>query len=78
MCILRVLQPTRGSIYFDGKDISALGREESWRFRRDVQIIFQDPSTSLNPAMTVQHIVADPLTIHGVGKADALRRAEEM
>lgn len=63
--ILRLLEPTSGSVYFKGKDISHLGRREMRPVRDDLQIIFQDPYSSLNPRLTVQEIVAEPLKIVG-------------
>ncbi len=64
--ILRAVPPTAGSIKFDGQEITSLGREPLRRLRRDMQIIFQDPYSSLNPRMTVQDIVAEPLIVHGI------------
>lgn len=64
--VLRAVPVTSGSIAFDGREITALGREPLRRLRRDMQIIFQDPYSSLNPRMTVQDIVAEPLLVHGI------------
>jgi oligopeptide transport system ATP-binding protein len=66
-CILQLLQPTSGSIRFDGKELTELGREELRRMRREMQLVFQDPYASLDPRMTVGDIVAEPLTVHGIG-----------
>jgi oligopeptide transport system ATP-binding protein len=66
-CILQLLQPTSGSIRFMGKELTGLGREELRRLRREMQIVFQDPYSSLDPRMTVGDIVGEPLQIHGVG-----------
>ena len=65
--VLRLMEPTSGSIRFDGTDLHALGREPLRRVRRRMQIIFQDPYSSLNPTMTVRAIVREPLTIHEIG-----------
>jgi len=54
-------RPTAGSLLFDGKEIQALGRDDFMRYRRSVQAVFQDPYSSLNPRMRVEHIVAEPL-----------------
>ncbi|MEM1399713.1 MAG: ABC transporter ATP-binding protein [Pseudomonadota bacterium] len=64
--VLRAVNPTSGSIKFDGQEITTLGHGDLRRLRRDMQIIFQDPYSSLNPRMTVQDIVAEPLLVHGI------------
>jgi oligopeptide/dipeptide ABC transporter ATP-binding protein len=66
-CILRLIEPTAGEISFDGRDLAALGSDEMRRLRRDMQIIFQDPYSSLNPRMKVGQMVEEPLAIHRVG-----------
>jgi peptide/nickel transport system ATP-binding protein len=63
--ILRLIEPTSGSVRFDGRDLLAAGGGELRRLRRDMQIVFQDPFGSLNPRMTVEQIVSEPLVIHG-------------
>jgi oligopeptide transport system ATP-binding protein len=67
-CILRLIEPTAGEVWFDGRDVTALGTEELRLLRRDMQIIFQDPFASLNPRMTVGAIIGEALTIHGLTK----------
>ena len=64
--IIRLLEPTSGSIRFKGQDISAIPLKELRAFRRDMQIVFQDPFSSLNPRMRVNDIVAEPLILHGL------------
>ena len=66
-CVLQLLKPTAGSIRFQGKELTDLGRGEIRRMRREMQIVFQDPYSSLDPRMTVGDIVAEPLEVHGVG-----------
>jgi ABC-type oligopeptide transport system ATPase subunit len=66
-CILQLLKPTGGSIKFMGTELTELGREELRRTRRDMQIVFQDPYSSLDPRMTVGDIVGEPLVVHSVG-----------
>jgi oligopeptide/dipeptide ABC transporter ATP-binding protein len=65
-CLLRLIEPTSGRIRFDGRDLMELDRGELRALRRRMQIIFQDPYSSLNPRMKVGSIVAEPLEIHGV------------
>jgi oligopeptide transport system ATP-binding protein len=62
--ILRLIEPTSGSIAFNGQDVLQAGSRELRRLRRDMQIIFQDPFASLNPRMRVEEIVTEPLVIH--------------
>src|SRR5258708_39473170 len=62
--ILRLIEPTSGSIIFNGQDVLGAGSSELRRLRRDMQIIFQDPFASLNPRMRVQEIVTEPPVIH--------------
>jgi oligopeptide transport system ATP-binding protein len=64
-CILRLIEPTSGSVDFEGEDVLTLGNGDMRRMRRHMQIVFQDPYASLNPRMTVGTIVAEPLIIHG-------------
>ena len=62
--ILRLIEPTSGSIHFQGRDLLAAGSREMRRLRRDLQIIFQDPFASLDPRYRVEDIIAEPLIIH--------------
>jgi oligopeptide transport system ATP-binding protein len=66
-CILQLLKPTSGSVLFEGTELTTLGREELRRMRREMQIVFQDPYSSLDPRMTVGDIVGEPLIVHGIG-----------
>ena len=63
-CLLRLIQPTEGEIQFEGKDLLRMDREELRKVRARLQIIFQDPYSSLNPRMTLEEIVAEPLRNH--------------
>ena len=63
-CILRLIEPTSGEVWFEGKNVTALGRDELRTLARDMQIIFQDPYASLNPRMTVGAIIGEALIIH--------------
>lgn len=65
--ILRLIEPTSGVINFEGQDLAGFKEKELKEFRRNAQMIFQDPFASLNPRMTVGDIVAEPLFVHGMG-----------
>jgi oligopeptide transport system ATP-binding protein len=67
-CILRLIEPTSGEVWFEGKDVPRLGKEEMRALCRDMQIIFQDPFASLNPRMTVASIIGEALQIHKLTK----------
>jgi len=69
--ILRLIEPTAGEVYFGGEDLRALKGGDLRTVRRRMQIIFQDPYSSLNPRMTVLDIVGEALAIHGIAKGDA-------
>ena len=66
--ILRLLEPTSGRIIFDGKDISNLTKKDMRELRQQMQIVFQDPFSSLDPRMTVSQTIAEPLKLHGIIK----------
>jgi oligopeptide/dipeptide ABC transporter ATP-binding protein len=73
-CILRLLEPTAGSIRFLGQDLLALKPRDMRRARRDLQVIFQDPYSSLNPRMRVGEIVGEPILIHRLARDRAERQ----
>ncbi len=62
--VLRLIEPDAGSVRFEGRDLLALDANELRAFRRQAQIIFQDPYASLNPRMTVNQILSEPLALH--------------
>ncbi|HME34007.1 MAG TPA: ATP-binding cassette domain-containing protein [Candidatus Sulfotelmatobacter sp.] len=66
--ILRLIEPTSGTVRFEGRDLLSAGRSEMRSLRRDLQIIFQDPFASLDPRFRVEDIIAEPLVIHRVAK----------
>jgi oligopeptide transport system ATP-binding protein len=63
-CILRLIEPTSGEVWFEGRSVTQAGKAELRALARDMQIIFQDPYASLNPRMTVASIIGEALTIH--------------
>jgi len=73
-CVLRLEHPTAGEILYDGVDLAQLQRKELRAMRRRIQVIFQDPYSSLNPRMKVGEILAEPMKVHAV-EADARKRA---
>jgi oligopeptide transport system ATP-binding protein len=72
-CILRLIEPTEGTIRFDGQEIIGLPFREMRRLRRQMQIIFQDPYSSLNPRLSVRTMLMEVLTVHGVARGQAAR-----
>ncbi len=70
---LRLLEPTAGSVVFEGSDLGRLDKHELRTLRRKMQIIFQDPFASLNPRMRVEEIITEPLVIHGLARTHELR-----
>src|SRR5437016_7686907 len=72
--ILRLIEPTSGSIRFNGRDLLSASHREMRQLRRDMQIIFQDPFGSLDPRMRVEDIISEPLLIHQA-MAQSARRA---
>lgn len=70
--ILQLYRPTAGKVYFRDMDLTTLKGESLRRVRRHMQMIFQDPYASLNPRMTVQEIIAEPLKVHGYGDGRAI------
>ena len=64
--ILRLIPPTSGQIYFEGRNLFALKKEELKKFRRETAMVFQDPYSSLNPRMIIADVVGEPLSIHGI------------
>ncbi len=78
-CLLRLIEPTRGEVLFEGRDVLKLGKAGLRELRREMQIIFQDPYASLNPRMTVLATVSEPLKIHGLGnKTERRERVAEL
>ena len=70
-CILQLYRPTAGQIIFDGQDLSRLSSKQMRAVRRELQVIFQDPYSSLNPRMTAGNIIGEPLRVHKLVSSDA-------
>ena len=66
--VLRLIEPTAGSILLDGQDVTRLGKSAMRPYRRQMQMIFQDPFSSLNPRMSAGDIVGEPLSVHGIAR----------
>ena len=78
-CIMRLVEPSSGEVIFDGRDLLRLSRRDMRRTRRDLQIVFQDPYSSLDPRMRVSEILEEPLIIHRLGsRSERQRRVEEL
>ncbi|OIK10088.1 dipeptide ABC transporter ATP-binding protein [Bacillus sp. MUM 13] len=77
--LLRLLEPSEGKIYFEGRDITTLSQGEMRKMRREMQMVFQDPFASLNPRHTVEKILEEPLIVHGTAdKKERKRRVKEL
>ncbi len=74
LTIMRLYEPTSGTVVFDGQDLSKLDSGELSKKRREMQMIFQDPLASLDPRMTVEEIIREPLDIHKIGEPQNRRR----
>ena len=78
-CILQLYKPTEGHVFFEGQDLTKLSNKSMRPLRRKLQVIFQDPYSSLNPRMTVGSIVEEPLTIHNIGnRKERKERMQEL
>ena len=71
--IVRLLKPDGGQIFFDGKDIAQMSSGAFRSLRTDIQIVFQDPSSSLNPRLDIATILTEPMAVHGIGRTDSHR-----
>lgn len=74
LLMLRLIEPTDGRVYFDGHSIFDLGKKEMLKVRRNIQIVFQDPESSLNPRMRIGQILDEPLKIHKIFKRERERK----
>ncbi|MCG0276217.1 MAG: ABC transporter ATP-binding protein [Thermosediminibacteraceae bacterium] len=78
-CMLRLIEPTKGRILFNGRDIMKFNREELRKIRPRMQVIFQDPYSSLNPRLTVKEIIGEALAFHGIARGKELEeRVKEL
>ena len=76
--LLRLIEPTSGSVFYEGEDVLAASKRRMRQLRSDLQMVFQDPYASLNPRLPVGDTVSEPMRIHGVGRAEARKRAGEL
>ena len=76
--LLRLIEPTAGKIFYDGVDLTAKKKDELRSLRKDVQIIFQDPYSSLNPRLTIGSAIAEPLKVHHILTTDKARKEKVM
>jgi len=76
--VLRLVEPTAGSVRFRGAEVTTMGAAELRRLRRRLQIVFQDPYASLNPRMTVHAVIADPMKVHGTYKDGGRERIADL
>ncbi|MBL1231972.1 MAG: ABC transporter ATP-binding protein [Flavobacteriales bacterium] len=76
--ILKLVEPTAGNIIFEGKDITNLSVKEMREYRKEMQIIFQDPYSSLNPRITIGEAIMEPMRVHNVFNSDAERKERVM
>ena len=79
-CILQLYKPTDGEVIFEGQDLTKLGTKQMRAMRREMQVIFQDPYSSLNPRMTAGNIIGEPLIVHGLvsGKNEYRERVADL
>ncbi len=75
--ILRLVEPTSGSVFFEGKDVAKMNAAELREYRKSTQIIFQDPYSSLNPRISIGEAIAEPMMVHGIEK-DANKRRDKV
>jgi len=76
--VLGLAPVTGGSIRYDGRDISHLSRSDRRELSSEIQVVFQDPYSSLNPSMTIEQILIEPLTVRGISSADAKQRVGDL
>ena len=77
-CIIHLLDTTDGKIFFEGKDITDMSKEDLKESRKDMQMIFQDPFSSINPRMTVKNIIMEPMIIHKMYDGDKAKQEEKV
>ena len=76
--LLRLIEPTDGQVFFQERELVGLPRAEMRKIRRELQIVFQDPSDSINPRMNIFEIISEPLAVHGYSKKARLDRVKEL
>jgi oligopeptide/dipeptide ABC transporter ATP-binding protein len=76
--LLRLIEPTSGTVMYEDQDVTAAGRHDLRGLRRNLQMVFQDPYASLNPRLPIRDIVSEPMRIHGVGRKEAAERVGDL
>ena len=76
--VLHLMQPTGGTVFLDGRNVTDLSADDTRKLRKEMQIVFQDPYASLNPRMTIRQIVAEPMIVQGMAKAAASARVDDL
>ncbi len=76
--VLRLIDPDKGTIVYNGKDLTAEKKEDLRSLRKEIQIVFQDPYSSLNPRLTIGDAISEPMKVHGIGKTENSRKEKVM
>jgi oligopeptide transport system ATP-binding protein len=72
--LMRLLEPTEGKVFFDGKELTSISNDDMRKARREIQMVFQDPYASLNPRHTIEKILEEPLIVHGIGDSKSRKK----
>ena len=72
--LMRLLEPSEGKVFFDGKELTSISNDDMRKARREIQMVFQDPFASLNPRHTIEKILEEPLIVHGIGDSKSRKK----
>lgn len=72
--LMRLLEPSEGKVFFDGKELTSISNDDMRKARREIQMVFQDPYASLNPRHTIEKILEEPLIVHGIGDSNERKK----